>query len=197
MHRWRMGFQTGWPPDVDKFVGEAPLDMAVELSFSARLANVDPSRLKGPGRLVLNSPVISMKWEKPSTGAPVLGPDTAQSIIDSWSPFNQRDASITNMRDLYPTSHRIPMVALSEEYSVPFPNYLDNNFYQHVVKDGMHMRNHDFNEKIELVCSDLSSFFFSFFLNMSSCAVNIHIFFNASSLPPLLQAITAIRNMAR
>ena len=72
----------GGAPDVDRVVGEAPLDVIVELSFSARLENVGPRRLKGPSRLVLNSLVISMKWEQPSTGELVPGPDTTQSIID-------------------------------------------------------------------------------------------------------------------
>ena len=66
------------------------------------------------------------------------------------------------MRDLYPTSHCIPMVALSEEYYAPFPNYLDNKSYQRVAEDGMHMLNHDFNETVELVCYDLSPFFIFF-----------------------------------
>ena len=55
----------------------------------------------------------------------------------------------------------------------------------------MHIRNHDFNETVEPVCSDLSPNFV--FLNENSCVV---IFFNASSLPLLLQAVTATRNMA-
>ena len=71
------------------------------MSFSAKLANYRSYRLKGPSKLVLNSPVIPMKWEQPSTGALVLVPDTAQSIID-----------------LYATIHRIPVVALSKEYFV-------------------------------------------------------------------------------
>ena len=54
--------QEGGPPNVDRVVGEAPLEIVVELSFSARFANAAPHRLKGLGRLVLNSPVILMKW---------------------------------------------------------------------------------------------------------------------------------------
>ena len=81
-------------------MGEAPLEIIAELSFSARLANATPLKLKGPGRLVLNSPVIPMKWEQPSLGALVPSPDTAQSIIDCWSPFNQRDTYVAHMRDL-------------------------------------------------------------------------------------------------
>ena len=91
-------------------------------------------------------------------GALVPSLDTAQSIIDRWSPFNQRDAFVANMCDLYPTNHRIPVVALSEEYVVPFPNYLDNKSYQRVTEDGMHMRNYDFNETTKLVCSNLEFF---------------------------------------
>ena len=99
-----------------------------------------------------------------------------------------RDTSIANMHNLYLTSHRIPVVALSEEYFVPFPSYLDNKSYQRVAENEMHMHNHDFNVTAELVCSDLF-----FFLNANSLAF---IFFNASFLPPLLQAVTAIRNIA-
>ena len=68
------GVPGGGPPDVDKAVGEAPLEIAIELSFSARLANVDPHRLKGPNRLVLNSPVIPMKWEQLLSGVLVSDP---------------------------------------------------------------------------------------------------------------------------
>ena len=60
-----------------------------------------------------------MKWDHPLTDAFVSSLDAARSIIDSWNPFNQRDASVADMSKLYPTNHWIPMVALSEEYSIP------------------------------------------------------------------------------
>ena len=101
--------------------------------------------------------------EQPSSDVPIPGPDTTQSIIDRWSPFNQRDTSVAHMHHLYPISHRLPVVALLEEYSVPFPSYLDKKSYLCVAKDGMHMHNHDFYETAKLVCSDLFSSFFSFF----------------------------------
>ena len=103
------------------------MEIAAEQPFSARLVKAAPCRLKGPGWLVLNSPVISMKWEHLSSSEPNPGPNTAQSIIDRRSPFNQRDTSIAYMRDLYPTNLRIRVVALSNEYSVPFPNYLNKD----------------------------------------------------------------------
>ena len=67
---------------------EQALSALLALSFSARLTNASPRKLKGPGRLVLNSPIILMKWEQPLSGALVSGPDTTQLIIDLWSPFN-------------------------------------------------------------------------------------------------------------
>ena len=53
--------------------------------------------------------------------------------------------------DLYPTLLRVPMVSRTEEYFVPFPNNLDRKSFQRVAKDGMLIRNHDFNESAELV----------------------------------------------
>ena len=71
------GIPDKGPPDADRAMEEAPLEIVVELPFSAKLANATPLRLKGPGRSVLNSPVIPMKWERPSSATPVPSPDTA------------------------------------------------------------------------------------------------------------------------
>ena len=79
------------------------------------------------------------------------GPEVAREIIDCWSPFNKRESSVAYMHDLYPTLFRVPMVSRTEEYFVPFPNYLDRKSFQRVAKDGMLIRNHDFNESAELV----------------------------------------------
>ena len=56
------------------------------------------------------------------------------------------------MSDLYPPILRVLMVARAEEYSIPFPDYLDRKSFQRVVEDGMLIRNHNFNELAELVC---------------------------------------------
>ena len=55
------GVLNGGPLDADRAVGEALLEIAAELSFSVRLVNVAPCRLKGPSRLVLNSLIIPIK----------------------------------------------------------------------------------------------------------------------------------------
>ena len=95
-----------------------------------------------------------MKWDHPLTDASVPCLDFTHSIINYWNPFNKRDASVPDMRELYPTNLRISMVALTKEYSIPFPGYLDKKSYQRVGEDGMYICNHDFNETTEIVCLD-------------------------------------------
>ena len=80
--------------------------------------------------------------------------EAAREIIDRWSPFTKKVSSVTCIQDLYPTILRVPVVAHAKEYSVPFPDYLDRKFFQRVAEDEMLIRNHDFNESIELVCFD-------------------------------------------
>ena len=82
---------------------------------------------------------------------PAPGPDEPRSIIDRWNSFNKRDFSTVHMLELYPNLLRIPVVACVKEYSIPFPGYIDKKSYQHVAKDGMFIRNHDFDETAELV----------------------------------------------
>ena len=146
-------------------MGEVPsIEIIVGLPLPARRSNLviaDPCKPRGSYRLVLNSLVKSMKWDHLSADMSIPGLDVAQSIIDRWNPFNQRDTSVTNMHELYSTNLRIPMVALVEESSIPFPGYIDKISYQHVAEDGMYIRNHDFNETARLVWLDFQC------LNMS------------------------------
>ena len=92
-----------------------------------------------------------MKGDHSPADASIPGPDSAWLIIDRWNPFNQRDTYVVDICELYPTNLRIPVVALFEKYSIPFPGYLDKKPYQHMAEDGMYIRNHDFNETTELV----------------------------------------------
>ena len=59
-----LGIVGGWgpnwgPPNAVGVVGEAPLEIVVGLSFSARLANTGPRRPKLLDRLTLGSYVLS------------------------------------------------------------------------------------------------------------------------------------------
>ena len=85
-----------------------------------------------------------------------LTPDqkAARLLVKKGNPFDKRDSPVAHMFDLYPHSFCIPVVARSEEYSIPFPNYIDKGSYQRVAKEGMYIHNHDFNETAELVWPD-------------------------------------------
>ena len=62
---------TEGPPNANRVVVEAPLEIDAKLLFSTRLANADPRKLRGLDRLLFSTPIIPMKWEQPSTGAPI------------------------------------------------------------------------------------------------------------------------------
>ena len=100
---------------------------------------------------MLGSYVKPMEWGCPLEDTSAPGPDAAQAIIDRWNPFKKRDSSVAHMLDLYPNNLRMLMVACVEEYSTPFPCFMDKKSYQHVAKDGMYIHNHDFDETVELV----------------------------------------------
>ena len=96
-----------------------------------------------------------MEWARPTEDAPAPNQETAQALINYWRPFNQRDPSITHMRDLYPNNCHLPAVAHGEEYSIPLPISLDKRSYHAVTEDGMYMPNHDLDETVELVWLNL------------------------------------------
>ena len=106
-------------------------------------------------RLVLGSYIEPMEWARPTEDASAPDQETSQALINCWRPFNQRDPSITHMRDLYPHSFHLPAVAHGEGYSIPLPVSLDKRSYQRVAEDGMYMRNHDFDETAKLVWLNL------------------------------------------
>ena len=94
--------------------------------------------------------------EKIHPPAGMVTPDLegAREIIHHWSPFNQAGPSIVHMRDLYPNYFRVLVAARAEQYSISFPVYINKEAFQWVAEDGMHIRNHDFHQSVELVRVD-------------------------------------------
>ena len=46
------------------------------------------------------------------------------------------------------------MAARIEQYTIPFPVYMDKEAFLSVAEDEMLIRNHDFHRLAELVCAD-------------------------------------------
>ena len=78
---------------------------------------------------MLGSYVLPQEWDRPSANTVAPDPKAVQEIIPRWSPFNKRESSVAHMFDFYPTLLRVPMVARAEEYSIPFPGYLDKESF--------------------------------------------------------------------
>ena len=104
-----------------------------------------------PDGLLLSSYVPPQEWVHPLVDTVAPGLEGTREIIDRWSPFNKRESSVAHMRDLYPTLLRVPMAAHAEQYSIPFPGYMDRETFQRVAKDEMLIRNHDFHQSYKLV----------------------------------------------
>ena len=98
-----------------------------------------------PNRIVLSSFFQPMERDRLSMDTPALGLEAC------WAPFNQRDSSVAHMRDLYPTLLRVPVVARAEEYTIPFPGFMDRKSFHCVAEDEMCIRDHDYNEMAELL----------------------------------------------
>ena len=107
-----------------------------------------------PDQLLLSSYVPTQEWVHPSADTVAPGSKRTREIIDYWSPFNKRESSIKNMRDLYSILLRVLVATCSKKYSISFPNYLDKETFQRVAKDGMLIRNHNFHQPAELVSYD-------------------------------------------
>ena len=102
-------------------------------------------------QLLLSSYVPLQEWVHPSGDTMAPGPEGAWEIIDRWSPFNKRESSVTHIRDLYPTFLWVLVAARVEQYSIPFPDYMDRETFQCMAEDGMLIHNHDFYQSAEMV----------------------------------------------
>ena len=139
----------------DAFVEASLVEATNALPLRARLARftVDGAR-RPPNRLMLSSFIEPTEWAKLMEDALNLDQEISRALINYWRPFDQRDPSVAHMRNLDPHNFCV-LTAAHEEYSIPFPVNLGKRFYQRVAEDGMYMRNHDFDETVELVWLNL------------------------------------------
>ena len=146
---------VGGPPNTNQVVsGPSSTKIDIGPPLPARRSSPATSsayKARLPDRLVLGSYAKQMEWARPLVDTSTPGQDAARLIIIHWNPFNKRNSSVAHMRKLYPNNLRILVVARVEDYSIPIPSYMDKKSYQHVAEEGMYIRNHDFDETVELV----------------------------------------------
>ena len=87
------------------------------------------------------------------------GPESTQDIINRWKPFNRGESPAAHMEQLYPALLRMSVVVRAEgkgeEYVVSIPTYACKEDLKQVVEDSMLIRNRNFVQSMELVCSRL------------------------------------------
>ena len=85
------------------------------------------------------------------------GPKGAQEIINRWKSFNRGNSPTAHMEQLYPTLLRMSVALRAkgkgEEYVVSVPAYACKKDLKQVVEDNMLIRNRNFVQSAELVCS--------------------------------------------
>ena len=85
------------------------------------------------------------------------GPEGAQEIINSWKPFNRGETSAAHLERLYPIMLRMSVDVRAEgkgeKYLVSIPAYAWKEDLKQVVKDDMLIRNCNFIQSAELICS--------------------------------------------
>ena len=85
------------------------------------------------------------------------GPEGTQEIINRWKPFNRGESLAANMEQLYSALLLMPVVVRAEgkgeDYVVSVPTYACKEDLKKVVRDGMLIRNRNFIQSGEMVCS--------------------------------------------
>ena len=127
------GILTKGSLSAERVLVKAPLKVAAASSFPTRLASVGPHRTRMHDWLELSSCVPPQEWVH-SLANTLLAQRGLGKSLTRWSPLNKKESLVTHMRDLYPTLLRVPVVAHVEQYSIPFPYYMDRETFQCVAK---------------------------------------------------------------
>ena len=141
----------GASSNVDEIGKGSPLRVTAALILPPKPMDIAFSRRRLPYQVLLSTYVPPHKRIHPPAGMVAPDLEGAREVIHRWSPFNQAEPPVEHMSDLYTNYFRVPMAARVEQYSIPFPVYMNKEAFQSMAEDGMLIRNHDFHQLAELV----------------------------------------------
>ena len=124
------GIPVRGPLNVNKIVEKAPSGVTATSMLPPKLADIEPSKKRMLDQLLLSANVPMQERIHPPTGMVALDPEGALEIIHRWSPFNQVESPVMHMHDLYPNNFQVPVAAHVEQYTIPFPVYMDKEAFQ-------------------------------------------------------------------
>ena len=116
------GIPPGGPSNVDEIREGAPSGVGATSVLPPRPTNTESSRKRPPNQVLLSTYVPSQERTHPLMGMVAPDLEGAREIIQRWSPFNQAEPPFAHMHDLYPNYFQVPVVARTEQYSIPFPH---------------------------------------------------------------------------
>ena len=115
------------------------------------------SRSLLPDRLMLNSYIPRQGQAPPIEEVSAPRPEGAEEIINRWNLFNKGESPVAHMEQLYPALIQMLVVVQAEgkgeEYAVSVPTYACKEDLKQVVEDDILIRNRNFVQSAELVCS--------------------------------------------
>ena len=123
------GIPTGGPSNVDGIGEGALLGVATAMTLPPKPADTESSRKKPPDQVLLSTYISPQERIHPPAGMVAHDLEGAWEIIHRWSTFNHVEPPVALMRDLYPNNFRVPVVARAEQYSIPFPIYMDKEAF--------------------------------------------------------------------
>ena len=145
------GIPIGGHSNVDGIGDGAPSRVVVDPILPPKHANTESSKKRLLNQVLLSTYVPPQERIHPPAGMVAPDLEGAREINHHWSPFNQAKPPIVHMRDLYPNYFRVLVEARAEQYSVPFPVYMDKEAFQLVKEDRMLICNQDFHRLAGLV----------------------------------------------
>ena len=123
------GIPVGGLSIVDEIGEGSPSGVAAAPLPPPKLADTVSSRRRPPNQVLLSTYVPPYERIHPPAGMVAPDLEGAQEIIHCWSPFNQVEPLVAHMCDLYPKCFRVPMAARGEQYSIPFPVYMNKDSF--------------------------------------------------------------------
>ena len=108
-----------------------------------------------PDHMLVNSYLPLRGLAPPMEEVTVPRPEGAQEIVNLWGPFNRGEVLADHLHDLYPTMLRMPVTVRTggqgKEYNISVPCSSNKEDLLQMIKDGMQVRNRNFDQSTELV----------------------------------------------
>ena len=114
------------PLSVEEVGISAPSGVVIAPAPPPKPTGAEPSKKQLPDLVLVSKYVPPLERVHPSTD--MVAPDLKDvlKIVRRWSPLNQEGSSVMRMQNLYLNYVRMLVTALSKQYSISLPAYIDN-----------------------------------------------------------------------